>query len=143
MNVIMSLLLMHGVVVATSNEGTNGNTKHIALAEDYKTWFVMLVGDGLSQIRVKTFEKMIEDSSFHFKETHKATTTIRKALGQVIHITGDLHGGCFHFLSAMYSLFYGSFIQFMQILLGWKRIHGSDVTKCYLQAACLVLMICE
>ena len=86
---------------------------------------------------------MIEDSSFCFKETHEATTTIYKALGQVIHITGDLHGGCFHFLSAIYSLFYGSLIQFMQILLGWKRIRGSDVTKCYQQAAGLVLMICD
>ena len=84
---------------------------------------------------------MIEDSSFCFKETHEATTTIYKALGQVIHITGDLHGGRFHFLSAIYSLFYGSLFQFMQILLSWKRI--PDVTKCYQQAAGLVLMICN
>ena len=46
----MSLLLIHGVVVATSTEGTNGNVKHIELADDYKSLFVMLVGDGLSQI---------------------------------------------------------------------------------------------
>ena len=54
-NVIMSLLLMHGVVEATSNDGVNGNLKSIRLTDDYKDRYVMLVGDGLSQIRVKTF----------------------------------------------------------------------------------------
>ena len=82
----------------------------------------MLVGDGLSQIRAKTFERMIEDLSYCFKETHRATKMIKEALGQVIHITGDLHGGRFHLLAAVYSLFFGSMIQFFQILLGWKRI---------------------
>ena len=69
-NVTMSLLLMHRVVQATSNEGVNGNLKGICLTNDYKDRYVMLVGDGLSQIRAKTFEKMIEDSSYWLKETH-------------------------------------------------------------------------
>ena len=139
-NVIMSLLLYHGVVEPTSSDGANGDVKGMRLAHDYKDRHVMLVGDGLSQIRVKTFETMIQESSFRFKENFQATDMIRKALGQVIHVTGDLHGGRFHFLAAIYSLFYGAFIQFVQILLGWKRIRGSDVTKCYQQAAGLVLM---
>ena len=79
----------------------------------------MLVGDGLSQIQVKTFENMIQESYFRFKENYRATDMVRKALGQVIHVTGDLHGGRLHFLAAIYSLFYGSFIQFIQLLLGW------------------------
>ena len=103
----------------------------------------MLFGDGLSQIRVKTFEKMIQESSFHFKENYRATDMVRKALGQVIHVTGDLHGRRFHFLAAIYSLFYGSFIQFIQLLLGWKCIRGTDVTKCYQQAAGLILMAAD
>ena len=56
-NVIMSLLLMHGVIEATSNDGVNGNLKSIHLAKDYKDRYVMCVGDGLSHIRAKTFEK--------------------------------------------------------------------------------------
>ena len=58
-NVIMSLLLMHGILEPTTNDGANGDLKGIRLAHDYKDRFVMLVGDGLSQIRAKTFEKMI------------------------------------------------------------------------------------
>ena len=91
----------------------------------------MIVGDGLSQIRAKTFEKMIKDLSYRFKDTHKATEMLKDALGQVIHISGDLHGGQFHFLAAIYLLFYGSMIQFFQLLLRWKQIRGTDVTKCY------------
>lgn len=84
---------------------------------------------------------MIQESSFRFKENYHAM--VRKALGQVIHVTGDLHGGRFHFLAAVYSLFYGSFIQFIQLLLGWKRIRGSYATKCYQQAARLILMAAD
>ena len=68
---------------------------------------------------------------------------IRRALGQVIHVIGDLHGGRFHFLTTIYSLFYGSLIQYIQVLLGWKQIRGSDETKCYQQAAGLVLMTAD
>ena len=110
-------------------------------SEDYKNQYVMLVGDGLLQIRAETFEKMIKELSYRFKDTHKATEMIKNALGQVIHITGDLHGGQFHFLSAIYSLFYGSMIQFFQLLLGWKQMRGTDITKCYQQAAGLALMV--
>ena len=138
-NVVMSLLLYDGVVEPTSNVGSNGDIKGMKLAGDYMERYVMLVGDGLSQVRVKTFEKMIQESSFRFQKNFQETDMIQKALGQVIHITGDLHGGRFHFLATIYSLFYQSFIQFIQILLGWKQIQGSNVTKCY-QAAGLVLM---
>ena len=103
----------------------------------------MLVGDGILQVRTKTFESMIEESCYQFKETQQAAKMIRNMLGQVIHITGDLHGGWFHFLSAIYCLFYGSFIQHFQILLGWKWIRGTNVTKCYQQDASLVLMVAD
>ena len=86
---------------------------------------------------------MIKESSYRFKDTHKATEMIKNALGQVIHISGDLHSGQFHFLAAIYSLFYGSMIQFFQLLLGWKQIRGTDVTKCYQQATGLALMVAE
>ena len=113
---------MHGVLEPTTNEGANGDLKGICLAGAFEDQFVMLVGEGLSQIRAKTFEKMIEESSYKFSETHEKTRMIRLALGQVIHIMGDLHGGQFHFLSAIYLLFYGSLIQQIQLLLGWKQI---------------------
>ena len=34
------------------------------LADNYKDRYVLLVSDGLSQIWVKTFEDMIQESSF-------------------------------------------------------------------------------
>ena len=60
---------------------------------------------------------------------------------QITHVPGDLHGGCFHFLSAIYSLYYAALIQPIQALIGWKRIKGTDATKCYQQAAGLAMMI--
>ena len=92
-NVVMSLLLYHRIVEPVNNEGANGDVKGMQLTDDYRDRYIMLVGDGLSQIRVKTFENMIQESSFCFKENFRATDMIRRALGQVIHVTGDLHGG--------------------------------------------------
>jgi hypothetical protein len=142
-NVVMSLLLLQGIIVPTDSEGARGDIRKMKLAEDYKSRFVMLVGDGLSQVRVRTFEELVKDSSFWFDEQQQCAQMLHKAMGQVINVTGDLHGGRFHFLSAIYNLFYGSLIQFVQILLKWKRIKGSDVTKCYQQAAGLGLMIVD
>ena len=142
-NVIMSLLLLHGVIVASTRDGTDGDVKCLNLARDYQKRFIMVVGGGLSQLRVKTFENIIEQSSYKCNKTFFARKMIKAALCQVIHIPGDLHGGRFHFLSAIYSLFYGSLIQYIQILLGWKKIRGSDITQCYQQAAGLVTMITD
>eukprot|EP00957_Ditylum_brightwellii_P211380 15366112-Ditylum_brightwellii.AAC.1 len=74
---------------------------------------------------------------------YAATNVIRAAMKQVINVTGDLHAGCFHFLSSVYSIFYGALMQPVQVLLGWKQIRGTDVTKRYQQAAGLVLMITD
>ena len=111
------------------------------LAENYKMRYLVIVGDGLSQMRTHTFNDIIEDSSYNFGAQHEMTVKVTKSLQQVIHVPGDLHGGCFHFLSAIYSLYYGALIQPIQALVGWKRIKGTDVTKCYQQAAGLAIMI--
>ena len=66
---------------------------------------------------------------------------IKEALDQVISVTGDIHGGLFHLLSAYYSLFYPLLIQPVQEPLGWKRIYGYDVTKYCQQAAGLTIMM--
>ena len=103
----------------------------------------MLVGDGLTQIRIKSFVEEINKSCYDFGDQQEALAMIKEALGQVINVTGDLHGGLFHFLSATYSLFYPCLIQPVQQLLGWKRICGSGVTECYQQAAGLTTMIAD
>ena len=68
---------------------------------------------------------------------------IHKEMKQIINATGDLHGGCFHFLAAGYSLFYALLIQTIQTLLVWKRISQTYVTKCYQQAAGISLLIVD
>eukprot|EP00957_Ditylum_brightwellii_P177456 13516422-Ditylum_brightwellii.AAC.1 len=65
------------------------------------------------------------------------------AKDQVANVMGDLHAGCFHFLSSTYTAFYGALIQQFQAVLGWKQIKGSDMTKCYQQAAGLAIMIAD
>ena len=92
-------------------------------------------------MRARTFNDLIEDSAYSFGEQHETTAKVAKGMQQIIHVPGDLHGGCFHFLSAIYSLYYAALIQPIQALIGWKRIKGTDVTKCYQQAAGLAMMI--
>ena len=53
----------------------------------------MVVGDGLTQIRIRTFIELIESSCYDFGEKQEKTEMIKEALGQIIHVTGDLHGG--------------------------------------------------
>ena len=72
-NVVMSLLLYHGIIQPVTSDGANGDVKGMKLADDYQEQHVMLVGDGLSQIRVKMFKTMIQESSFWFKENYRAT----------------------------------------------------------------------
>ena len=138
---VVSMLLLRGILEADDSDGAMGDMNKIRLAEDYEQKWLMLVGDGLTQIRIKTFVDIIQKSSFDFGRQQRITELIRKALGQIIHVTGDLHGGLFHFLSAIYGVFYGCLIQPIQELVAWKRICGSDVTKCYQQAAGLVMII--
>ena len=101
----------------------------------------MLVGDGLTQIRIKTFMNLIQNQTYSSMKQNKAVETMSKALAQVITVPGDLHGGLFHFLNAIFSLFFTSLIQPVQKILGWKRLQGKDVSKCYQQAAGLATMI--
>ena len=143
---VVSLLLLRGILECTENDAVddaaiNVDVTKVKLAEGYERKWLMLVGDGLTQMRVKTFSDLVQQSSYSFGEQQKTFEVLRHALGQVVHVTGDLHGGQFHFLSAIYTLFYPCLIQPVQELVAWKRICGTDVTKCYQQAAGLVMMI--
>ena len=100
-----------------------------------------MVGDGLTQIRAKQFSDLIKESSASYGPCHETTMMIQKAIDQVIFIPGDLHGGGFHIMQVVYNLFYGAIIQKIQTILQWKRICGSDVSKCYQQAASLAYVL--
>ena len=107
----------------------------IKVADGYENRRLMLVADGLSQIGIKICTKIISSATYStFNEEHENTVIIQKALKQVVNVTGDLHGGLFHFLHATYTLLFGILIQTVQALLGWELIKGSDVTTCYQQS---------
>ena len=64
------------------------------LEDSHKNQRFMLVGDGLSQIWVKTFTKILSNETYSaFNEEHENTVIIMKAWEKVVNITGDLHGG--------------------------------------------------
>ena len=95
---------------------------------------MMFVGDGLTMARIKSFDALLNLSPMQYTMKHEKAIILWKALSRVVVITGDLLHGCFHCLKPVYSLFYGALIQPIQAVLKWKRIQGSDITKCYQQA---------
>lgn len=128
---------------STSASSNPSELLGMTLGKDWNKRHLILFGDGLSQVRARSFDNLIRDSSNHFGPQQSMRTILKKALSRVVHVTGDLHGGNFHFLSAVYTMFYGCLLQPIQTMLGWKRIKGSDVTKCYQLAALLALTVAE
>jgi hypothetical protein len=133
--VILSILLLFGLLVPTDSTALQGNVSAVQLLADYKKGWLVLVDDGLSQMRIQAFKDMLDTSSYSFEKRYEMAQLLSKALDQCIALPGDLHGGGFHFLVVVYNLYYGRFIQPIQTPLGWKRIRGKDVTQCYQQAA--------
>ena len=78
----------------------------------------MMVGDGLSKIRVKTFVNMIQKNCYNMNDKNNTVNIMSEALKQVVHTSGDLHSGLFHFLNDTHSLFFTCLIQPMQKMLG-------------------------
>ena len=145
--VILTMLRMVGILKVSDDEFSDGESitdvRKLKLADDWYERTFMLSGDGLSQVRARTLDELISQSAHRYIEHHETRNVLKKALSRIVHVTGDLHGGNFHFLSAVYTVFYGALIQPIQTLLGWKRIRGTDVTKCYQQAAGLAILISD
>ena len=57
---ILSLLAMVGILAVTSQEGINGDVKGLKLLDDYKERNLMIVSDGLYQIRTRIFNELID-----------------------------------------------------------------------------------
>ena len=79
----------------------------------------MKVGDGIYQLSVRTLSELIDESYYYFGWQHEATAMIQKAQNRIIHATRNLRGGYFHFLSDLYSLYYGLLINTIETLLSW------------------------
>lgn len=132
--VVLNLLEVAGLIKKDS-DGT------ITLADDIHERVQYLVGDGLTLARIREFEKDLERpgaNKLSFSSSYEQRTALSRALRQVVMIPGDLHMGGFHFLDPIFTLYYGSFLQPIQVALGWKHIYGHDVSQCFQQATQLV-----
>jgi hypothetical protein len=124
-----------------SKKNQQKKKKIISLSNDYENRWLITYGDGLSQMRVRSYSDTINAASVNFREYYEQSTLFSRALDRVVMVPGDLHGGGFHFLGVVFILFYGSFMQPVQYAMGWKRIRGSDVSKTYQQSALLALIV--
>ena len=144
--VILSLLMMFGLlknmdIGNSSGDDHNNEIKNLVLAPGAKERFLVMVGDGLTQICAKQFTDMIKETSTSYGPRHGITQMLQQALDQVILIPGDPHGGGFHIMQIIYNLFYGILLQKLQAVLKWKRMCGSDVSKCYHQSTSLASIV--
>ena len=94
------MLLIHGILLPIDSECIARNIINIQLAHDYKNKWIMLVGDRLTQMRIKYFVDEIHKSCYDLSEQQEVLSIIKEALDQVINVTGYLHGGLLHFLLA-------------------------------------------
>jgi hypothetical protein len=129
--VILRILLLFGLLVPTVSTAIQGKVQAVQLPADYQKRWLVLVGDGLSQMRLQAFKDMLHTSSYSFEKWYEMAQLLSKALDQCVALPGDLHGGGFHFLVVVYNLYYGGIIQPIQTALGWKQICGKDITQCY------------
>ena len=108
--------------VESGSRGRLSKNVRLTNPADLSNHWMVFVGDGLSQRRFDEYSADLhsEQPSFcaHYEQLH----VMRRALSQSVFVTGDLHGGRFHTLKPAYNLFYGVFIQPIQVGLGWKRI---------------------
>ena len=95
----------------------------------------------VTQMRAKQLSEIIDQTSISYGLRHEVTTMLQEALESIIFLPGDLHGGGFHIMQVVYNLFYGTILQKIQAVLKWKRIRGSNVSKCYQQSTSLALIV--
>ena len=65
---ITSMLLICGILVPIDSEGEAGNVQKIILYNYYKNNWIMLVGDGLTKVRIKMSVDEINKLCYDFSE---------------------------------------------------------------------------
>jgi hypothetical protein len=99
------------------------------LAKDISSRTLIMYGDGLSCERFRNCKERLIEQQGNFSAHYENVTVLLTALQKVYMLPGDLHGGRFHTLRPVYSLFYGGFLQPIQLALGYKRISNKKVEK--------------
>jgi hypothetical protein len=131
--VVVKFLLLSGLV--------HFEKGRYELANDIAKRHLIMFGDGLSCERFRNCRDRLIEKQGSFTTHYEDVTVLLTALENVYMLPGDLHGGRFHTLGPVYSLFYGGFLQPIQIALGYKRINNKKVEKTFQQASVFVLRV--
>ena len=78
---VLSLLVLFGILEPISQEGaTQNKITELRLKEGYKGRHLVVVGDRLSHIRVRTFAQLINETCCSLEKEQHATIMIHKAM---------------------------------------------------------------
>ena len=108
---------------------------------DTNSKWLYLVGDGLTQVRLKSFFDAIQQDSLSFRELYRESVVLARAQERVVIGNGDLHAGGFSCLGTIFTAYYGGFLQVFQYAMGWKRINGLDIAKSFQYGEHLVQVV--
>ena len=56
----MSLVALFGIMKGQDHEGVHGNFRSLELSKDCKTCYLVIVGDGMLQMRARAFNDVVE-----------------------------------------------------------------------------------
>ena len=137
--VIIDILVENQLLIPTGKKVNK--VMQYKLGDGIDKKYVLLVGDGLTQVRYYTCKTKLLSMVKSFKIHYDQQAILGKAMEQVFMIPGDLHAGCFHTIGPVYKLFYGGFLQVFQTVLGWKKINARKVECTYQQCAFLLSIV--
>ena len=103
--VLLQIMDLCGLINVLSGQGVD--QRSILQSSDLTKW-LYLVGDGLTQVRLKSFMDVIHSDSVSFRDWYCDSLVILAALGRVILGNGDLHAEGFSCLGV-----------YLHILLWW------------------------
>ena len=141
-NVVVQLLKDASLLVASGNP--DATMPEWVVPPDIAERYLLVAGDGLSHERWRSYKKELldlQEKGMKYAQHYLDCCEVIKALERCILVPGDLHASLFHTLGPIYTVFYGAFIQPLQVALGWKHIDWQKVERTYQQSSVLVLSI--
>ena len=78
--VILSLLTLFGILESSHDDCNSPDTANIRLAQNAKQQFLVMVTDGLSQMRARQFSELIDETCTSYRPCCRAMTMLQKAL---------------------------------------------------------------
>ena len=90
---LLLLLLLYGILKTNQDQPTSTDNANLlqlittkSATDNYKECYLLMVGDGLTQMRAKQFFDLIDEISTSYGPRHEVTVMLQKALDQVVFI---------------------------------------------------------